>query len=279
MRVGIDGDILRYQIGAVCQNVDQHFGVEVVMPHSREAVEEAVDYFIEKIVEGSGAESFEVFLSGSTNFRYDIAVTDPYKGQRTKPKPYHWPTVGEILRDSYGAYTIHGAEADDILSIFARLDPDNFIIASRDKDLRIVPTWHYSWSSGEKQPEIETHKVDELGYVDAAAYPSGGYKLVGDGLRFFYGQVLSGDAIDNYKGCPGCGPKKAVAALVGCNSEQSLWEATLATYVDKLGTEEGPKRLLENARLAWLLADAELREEGMDIHVTPIELWTPPKGD
>lgn len=276
MRLLIDGDISRYELGAVCQSKEEHFGETVVVPHSDKKVREIVDRFIHGIIERTDSDGFELFLSGTTNYRTEIAFTNPYKGQRHAPKPYHWATVGDILRDDYGAHTVHGAEADDALSIFGRLDPDNTIIASRDKDLRIVPCYHYSWRCGESQPEVPVHRVDELGWIEAKAYKSGGYKLIGEGLKFFYGQVLAGDAIDNYKGCPGCGPQKAANALANCSGELELFEAANRVYSEKLGPEKGLQLLIENARLAWLLEDAEVNYDANNIHISPKCLWEPP---
>lgn len=276
MRLLIDGDISRYELGAVCQSKEKHFGEEVVVPHSDEKVRQVVDRFINGIVERTDSDGYELFLSGTTNYRTEIAVTHPYKGQRHAPKPYHWGTVGEILRGDYGAYTVHGAEADDALSIYGRMDPDNTVIASRDKDLRIVPCFHYSWKCGEAQQEVPVHRVTELGHVAAKPYNSGGYKLVGDGLKFFYGQVLAGDAIDNYKGCPGCGPQKAATALAHCSSELELFEAANRVYSEKMGPEKGLQLLIENARLAWLLDDAEVTYDANNIFISPKYLWEPP---
>lgn len=276
-RLMIDGDVLRYEIGAVCQTMEESFGTTYAVPHSFERVENAVDAMMERIMEATDSDTFEVFLSAGSNFRNEIAITDPYKGQRkTSSKPLHWGTVGNILIDHYGAWIVHGAEADDALSIFAREDPDSTIIASRDKDLRIVPCWHYAWKCGDKQPEIPVHKVDELGWVGSKKYPSGGYKLIGEGLRFFYGQVIAGDAIDNYKGCPRSGPQAAAAALSGCNTEQELWEATYWTFHKKLGPEEGLRLLIENARLAWLLETGEVKYDANAIYISPQRLWEPP---
>ncbi len=97
----------------------------------------------------------------------------------------------------------------------------------------------YSWACGKanlKYPFIGSVK---LGFLEAKAFPSGGYKIIGNGLKFFYGQVLAGDAIDNYKGCPGIGPQTAANLLAHCDTEQSLWEATFWAYVNKLGPEKG----------------------------------------
>lgn len=276
MRVMIDGDILRYELGAVSQSVEEVFGVKAYKPWPEHKVLDLVESRIETIVRKTDAESYEVFLSGSSNYRYDIAKTDPYKGQRKGEKPYHWETVGKILREHFDAYTIHGAEADDALSVYARLAPEVTVIASRDKDLRIVPCWHYAWQSGASQPEVEPYLVEELGSLRIERYGSGGIKLKGDGLKFFYGQVLVGDSIDNYKGCPRVGPARAFEVLSNCTNEVQLWEATYWEYAKKLGPEEGLNRLIENAQLAWLLEDADIEEKDHDIHISPKRLWQPP---
>lgn len=273
----IDGDICRYELGAVCQSVETHFGTTVVKPHKEGKVRQVVDRFVNGVVERTDCDGFELFLSAGTNYRDSIAKTDPYKGQRDKStKPYHWRTVGEILIADYGAQVVHGAEADDALSIFARRDLEHTIIASRDKDLRIVPCYHFSWRCGEKQPEIPVHSVDELGWCEAKPYESGGYKLVGEGLKFFYGQVLVGDQIDNYKGCPRVGPVAACSALINCETEEELYEAVLRLYTKKLGPEKGYELMLENARLAWLLEKGEVKHDANSIHISPIRLWLPP---
>jgi hypothetical protein len=277
MRLLVDGDILRYELGAICQTVDEVFGVPVVVPHSLDRVKETIDWRLEQIMDATDSDTFEVFLSAGSNYRYDIAKTHVYKGQRDKSfKPVHWKTIGEIIMEDHGGWMVHGAEADDALSIFAREDPENTVIASRDKDLRIIPCWHYAWKCGEKQPEVPIHKIDELGYVAAAKYPSGGYKLIGEGLRFFYGQILAGDDIDNYKGCPSIGPQKAASILAGCNTEIELWEAAYWAFTAKLGPEAGYERLIEQARLAWLLSEAEVTYDDHNIHVSPSSLWNPP---
>lgn len=275
MRNFIDGDVLRYELGNVAQSVDTMFGEKVLKPWSENRVLDLVDNRIESIIRSTEATGYEVFLSHGSNFRYDIAKTDKYKGKRSNPKPHHWETVGRILREEYGAYTVHGAEADDALSIFGRMDPLEVVISSRDKDLRIVPCFQHSWKCG-KQEEIPMHLVDPIGYVDVSRYVSGGNKLIGEGLKFFYGQILCGDEIDNYKGCPGVGPIKAIEVLSGCQTELEMYEATYYLYRLKLGPEEGLKRLIEQARLAWLLDDAEVEQDDYNLYISPKSLWEPP---
>lgn len=277
MHVGIDGDVARYELGAVAQSKEKVFDKEFYIPWSEKQTRDLVDRWVEKITVGTRASDFTVYLSGGENFRHQIATIVPYKGNRVAAKPYHWGTIGNYLRLEYGAIEVWGAEADDILSLHGRSNPDEYIIASRDKDLRIVPCYHYSWRCGESQPEIPVHKVERLGEIRCHTTPSGNKSIKGNGLKFFYGQVLCGDSIDNYKGCKQVGPQKAAQVLAGATSELELYERTLQLYTKAYGPTEAEWRLLENARLAWLLDDATVTElEDNKIYVSPNRLWEPP---
>lgn len=277
MLVGIDGDVLRYELGNVAQSKESVFGKDYFVPWSDKQTQDLVSRKIEHIVNQTRATDFTVYLSGGENFRHNVATIVPYKGTRVSTKPYHWQTIGDHLRSQFGAIEVWGAEADDILSLHGRSDPDEYVVASRDKDLRIVPCYHYSWRCGDAQPEIPVHKVEVLGQINCTRTPKGGYSLKGNGLKFFYGQVLVGDAIDNYKGCKGIGPQKAAAMLCGASNEVDLYERTLSMYIAAYGPEEAHWRLLENARLAWLLDDATIEEfPNNKLFITPNTLWEPP---
>jgi len=277
MHVGIDGDVLRYELGAVAQKKESVFGKEFYIPWPNKQVQDLVDNRINQIVDRSGATDYTVYLSGGENFRINVATIVPYKGNRVSAKPYHWGTIGDHLRSAFGAIEIWGAEADDILSLHGRSNPDEYIIASRDKDVRIVPCFHYSWKCGESQPEIPVHRVEVLGEVYCTRSPSGGYSLKGNGLKFFYGQVLVGDSIDNYKGCKGCGPAKAAELLTSCTNETELYERTLGQYLRAYGPDDALWRLKENAQLAWMLDDATITEMPENkLYVSPNALWEPP---
>ena len=70
-----------------------------------------------------------------------------------------------------------------------------------------------------------------------------------DGIRFFYHQMLTGDAVDNIKGVRGIGPKTADKLLDGLG-EKEMWELC----VEKLGSED---RAMENANLLWMLRNPD----------------------
>lgn len=265
MIVGIDGDVLRYELGAVAIEKEEVFGLTFEKPWCTEDVYKLVDDKVKSIIEACNADEYEIFLTGPHNFRFEVATIAPYKGQRSGDKPYHWSTVGDRLRERWGAKEVQGIEADDILAMRATLahkvsNEETYAIASRDKDLRQVPCLHYSWACGERQPEKPIYEVDYLGIVEALLYvsPKGdkSYKLSGYGLRFFYGQLLTGDTVDNIKGCPRVGPQKAVAALQYLTTEKELFNACALRYQQVYG--DGWKAALEeNARLLFLIRDPE----------------------
>lgn len=283
MKVLIDGDVLRYELGAVSIAKDEIFGMIIEKPWSVSEVNDLVDSKVQQIIDKSGADSYEMFLTGSGNFRIAIATIAPYKGQRKGDKPYHWDTVSKRLKERWNAVEYCGIEADDIMAIRAteieNEAPGTVIIASRDKDLRQVPCLHYSWACGENQPERPTYPVDYLGWIDWEKQNSGGYKLTGVGLRFFYGQLLVGDTVDNIKGCPKVGPLKAVTALKFLTTEKELFDSCVTFYIKVYG-EDWKRHLVENARLLYLIRDRSwIQEEPMEGNLVKCylnKLWETP---
>lgn len=89
-------------------------------------------------------------------------------------------------------------------------------------------------------------------------------KLKGAGLMFFYAQVIMGDAVDNYGGLPGYGPKKAFDILDGASTEYDMYTRVLTAYREYyLKHDKALERLIEQAQLAWM-------------QTKKFELWEPP---
>jgi hypothetical protein len=130
--------------------------------------------------------------SDHSNFRYSIAELMGPRGAGYKagrgPKPHYLKFIKELLINEYGAREIQGFEADDALGIYADQDA---ILSHIDKDMNMIEGWHYN------------HVTEEAYYVPAGlgevSMVEG--KVVGRGLKFFYLQLLTGDAIDNIPGC------------------------------------------------------------------------------
>ena len=246
----IDADILCYEFGNM---KDLDTGDLLAWPIVRKFVDER----IELIQEAVEATSSVLYLTDSpSNFRNKVATILPYKGHRTSEKPPHWQEIRDHLVDNYDATVCYGIEADDAVGIaqskafwpFAHWcvgmsDEEllawqqdfntNTIICSRDKDLHMIPGWHYSWPCGNQK--------ENKWFVSET-----------DGIRFFYKQLLTGDSTDNILGLYRIGEKAScVKALDDMTEELDMYKSVLKEYEARFGAY-ADKFLHENAALLWI---------------------------
>lgn len=206
----IDADILSYKIGFTCEE------------ETEEVAAKTLSSFLEDVLTTLDVEKHELYLTGKGNFRYDIAKTAVYKGNRKDFKrPTHLPFLRSYMVDVWSATMSEGEEADDLIAIRATELGDNCIIASIDKDFLQVQGWHYNFNKNVKR------------YVTAE-----------EGLHFFYTQILTGDKADNIPGAGRVGPVRAEKILRGAQNELELYQRCVEVM--------GAQRVLENGRLLWL---------------------------
>lgn len=223
----VDADFLVYRIGFSTE--DEPVGI---------AKARLTEWLEDFIYINLKADHYLAWISGKSNFRYDIAQTVPYKGNRKDAvKPKHYDALREHLVKRHDAILTVGEEADDTVAIHSTKLLDECWIVHVDKDLDQLQGWHYN------------PVKDERYYVNEFT-----------GLKNFYTQILTGDRIDNIEGIRGIGPKKAEKALKDCKTEQDLYAVVCAMY-EEHGL--GHDRIVENGQLLWLR-----RYEG--------ELWLPP---
>jgi 5'-3' exonuclease len=141
-----------------------------------------------------------------------------------------------ILHETLDFPGPEGEEADDLISKAAAQEGPTSCVASIDKDMHQLHCWHYNFV------KRQWKFVEEF-----------------DGLRFFYGQILTGDNADNIMGIDGIGPLRASQILEGCSTEKDLYERCVKAY------DGDADRVVENGRLLWLRRK-------------PDELWEPPDG-
>lgn len=213
----IDSDILCYRVGFASDDESESTALQTM------------DSFITDLIvcpDLLEVEQFEYYLTGKENYRYDIAVNRPYKGNRKgNRKPVHIGALRKHLVDVWNAKVSIGNEADDEMSIRQYGLGDNSIIVSLDKDLDMVPGWHYN-------------------FVKQTKY----YTTKDEGLRKFYMQILTGDTVDNIQGATRIGPKKAEKLLEDAVSELDMWQVCLEAH-------DSPERALEDARLLWMQSE------------------------
>jgi len=178
----IDGDIVTFRAAVSAEDEE-----EAWIPCSR------ADNIIEEMKDVLGTKEVVVFLSGKNNFRY--GVFPEYKANRINAKRPKWELeVKQYLAQQYPHEISDGCEADDLLGINQQEDT---IICTIDKDLDMIPGWHYNFVKKEKY-----------------------FVTPEEAIRFFYYQCLIGDAADGIKGAPNIGPIKAKRILDSCETEE-----------------------------------------------------------
>lgn len=255
MKALIDADILPYEFGGMVELEDPE------QPLPWEILRSMVDDRINQILEAVGATEHALYLTDSaSNFRVGVATIKPYKGHRKAEKPPQWAAVRQHLIDNWNAEVQYGIEADDRLGIeqmssywleFAKLELDNpfdsTVICSRDKDLHMIPGWHYVWPCGKQE--------ERMWFQDETS-----------AIRCFYKQLLTGDTSDNILGLYGVGSSsKLVKSIEEMEKEQLMFNLVFKAYEDRFGSYAF-HFLRENSQLLWML-----REEPVSTYAWPWE--------
>ena len=153
------------------------------------------------------------------------------------------------MEKNLGAIVVDGMEADDAMAIeqYADIlcsgsarggDDSEFygtVICSRDKDLNMVPGWHYGWKAGLAK-EVPLWCQDVYG-----------------GRRCMYKQLLTGDSVDNILGLFNVGKKSALLKpLDDLSSETAMILHCYKHYADRFGSY-AEQFMSENGKLLWML--------------------------
>lgn len=229
MKALLDGDVMCYRAAFACQD------------EAASAAQRTIDSIITMAllscdVEDRWYDTWQIYLTGSANFRNTLAKTAVYKGNRTQPKPKHLPVVRKHLLQEWKAVLSKGEEADDAIAIEATKQQHQCCIVSIDKDFMQVPCHIFNFVKREHT------------FIEPF-----------EGLRNFYKQILTGDAVDNIIGIHGIGPVKATKLLEECTTEREMYNVCVEAFH---GAEE---RVIENGQLLWL------RRQDKQIWAPPLE--------
>jgi DNA polymerase-1 len=243
--VHIDADFLAYQV-----SYDDEKTVSEMQSNCDAAVEKM------RLMSGSEHARLHLTPKGSDKGgRFDLALLKEYQANRKdKPKPKFLHHMREWMHKERGAILHMTCEADDGMSIaqYGSIrdgSPNLSVIATKDKDLCMVPGLQLNWDTGE-MTDIET----EFGYImlhemDNKAKTK---KIKGRGWKYFWAQMLMGDSADNIQGLPkvcdlafcptgkykACGPVLAYDILSGVTNNKQAFQVVrdlFKEYGDKIG--------------------------------------------
>lgn len=253
---------------------------------------------IEKLRARSGAESIVVHMTAPGSHkgeRYLVATVKSYQGQRTNSRrPKNHGYLQDWLMGYSGlAFRVKvwkTREADDGIAACAyhaiRAPGVGYIvIATADKDMRMLPGLHIDWKS---------HKLVRVMPGDFEVYgepnDKGERKLYG--TKFFWMQMLMGDTADNIPGLPkycaedakgrAClkpmGPATAEKFLARCKNNAAAFAEVYGLYCEYYAeagcADIDPHRLAddmfcEQAALLWMRTDTNATINNFCTHKGP----------
>lgn len=201
---------------------------------------------IKSFLVSTNCQDYLLALGGPTNFRNDLKLPCQYKGSRKDLiKPLSLYEVRDYLKDNFKCIISDGEEADDIISKYQFMsfkDRSRRVVAcTLDKDARGTPGYLYNPN------ENKLVFIEGLGFVERTAKESAAgkktYKFYGEGRKWFYSQLLTGDKADDYYPCdihkqitnndsksPLITDLKCFNMLKDCTTDKECWEAIVSVY-------------------------------------------------
>lgn len=201
---------------------------------------------IKGFLAATNCQNYLLALGGSTNFRNDLKLPCQYKGSRKDViKPLALYEVRDYLKNNFNCVISEDEEADDIISKYQFMsfkDRSRRIVAcTLDKDARGTPGYLYNPN------ESKLVFIEGLGFVERnpkeSASGKKSYKFYGEGRKWFYSQLLTGDKADDYYPCdvykqitnnPSKSPiitdLKCFNLLKDCTSDKECWQAIVSVY-------------------------------------------------
>lgn len=212
---GIDLDTLEAQVSEEPKTVqgrvvhiDGDFAAYMVAFDKNRSIDDMkkiLDMILERLRTKAGAESIVIHLTpkeSTKGNRYEQAMLREYQATRAgKVKPRFLHLIRAYMADHYGGIQHVNCEADDGMSMeqYKAIAAGNrhlSIIATKDKDLAMVPGLALDWATG-----AITDTKDDFGEIELVVGKAA-KKIKGRGWKLFWAQMLTGDTADNISGLP-----------------------------------------------------------------------------
>lgn len=300
----IDADGLVYGAAFAAQYENEN-GVLVSRPFSY--VEKYIDEYFRRIKEELFTDREPILFLGSNkmlaeafntinrnkglgekeyrpNFRHDIATLHVYKENRADTvKPIYYDDVRLYLITNYNCILSDWLETDDHLALVQesnertgyKFDKEKdmyvrTVIVSQDKDLLIQRGLHYTPAVG-SNPSKPLREISYRGQLTCTIKnEKGTKKITGDGIKFFFWQLFTGDSTDNIMGCgvktkvtnkrtgvvterrKGIGAVTAYETLKDLNKPSDMAKAVTEKYKEIFGAK-WEDAINENGRLLMMV--------------------------
>jgi hypothetical protein len=173
----VDADSILYRVASMCE--DEPY----------EKAEDTLRGFLwNHIYTPTRCQQYIFCLSGGESGRNEVAVTKPYKGQRSKEKPKHLKALRDYFMDDYKAVIVDDYEADDVVISIYEKYRGYAVLIGIDKDAKQMAGAHYNY-----------HHNHECFFTVSDR----------ESQKHFFTQMLTGDNVDNIPGLPRVGAKGA----------------------------------------------------------------------
>lgn len=230
-----------------------------------------------------GAERVIVLLTGSGSHkghRYAVARVKPYQGQRANSRrPKNWRALRDYMTDTSFPFEVETtvvAEADDLFGWYAYNFPEDVVIYTQDKDMRMLPGRHLDWVSHRVHTVecgMTLHRERDRMFnivVHNSEFNDKQY-----GPKWFWLQMLHGDTADNIPGLPKYKTKDAkgndtlkpvgeVTALKILDSYTGSLHWNVAEHYRGYYGERWLVEMLEQAVLLWMRRDPGKWDDCLD---------------
>lgn len=230
---------------------------------------------VEGMTRASQAGSCVLLLTGSGShkgYRYAVARVKAYQAQRaTSRRPKNWRGLRDLLEAGEFGTTLNDfdREADDRFSQYGHALPEQTVIGTQDKDMRMVPGWHLDWID------------NRMRWLPAKTYDL----VMNDkqyGAKWFWLQMLHGDTADFIPGLPRAvvggklvqvGEVTAGKLLAGTESNDEAAELVHKLYWSYY-KERALVEMLEQAVLLWMRSGPDAAWYDVALPGNPFHLFT-----
>ena len=212
-------------------NLEDYSITDIQEPEPVENACHIVKTGINRILEDIDPDEVIFVISGSSNFRDNLALPSKYKSNRQDMiRPVLLQDVREFAKNKYKPFVAQNEEADDMqvyMGYDALSNGYKPVLVTIDKD---VLAYSGLYVYNQDKPEVGIQEIPKFGYLEIDSKN----KVRGKGFLWYCFQQLNGDITDGYKPTDLAGikfgEKSAYKLLTDCKNEQEALSVVVDAY-------------------------------------------------